>query len=227
MSFALTHLIGFGAVQEVASGALPTLSYQTAAADATDATSYTFSSQAIGTDTGSTRTVLLAIYGLNVTALRTISSLTVGGVSGTLLHSNSVSSGSFSSVAFYAFTSVSGTTATVAVTWSGQQLRCQIGLWAAYDLSSLTPVATASSTSASATLNVNTSADGMVLAAGYGNASATFTWTGVTERYDAATETVGFSVADASGVTAESPRTVSASQAGSPTLSNSIAISLR
>jgi len=213
----------------VASSATPTLSYQTATADAGDLTTYSFSSTAIGTDTGSTRTVIVAVYGVNITALRTISTFTVGGVSGVAVHSRTdTTGGQFSTIAFYAFTGVSGTTGTVSITWSGSQLRTAIGVWAAYDLSSTTAVATGGSGSLSApTLDVNVNADGMVLAAAHANGSSTYAWTGVTERADALTETVGWSVADASALSSASPRSVSASITGSASIANAISISLR
>lgn len=215
--------------RRLSSSALPTLAYQTAATSGTDTTSYSFTSTAIGTDTGSSRTIIVGVFGTETTT-STISSITVGGVSGTLIHSNTQSAGAQSSrVAFYAFQGVSGTTATVAVTWSTAQTRSGIIVWAAYNLSSITAVATASSTSMTApALNVNTSADGMVLACGHCNGSSTYAWTGVTERTDTQVETVGWSGGDASSLAAETPRSVSASISNSgSTIANAISISLR
>ncbi len=223
----LVGIVGFAGA--AAAGGPPTLSYQTAAASGSDLATYSFASTAIGTDTGSSRTVIVGVYATESSA-RTISAFTVGGVAGTLIHKRDhTAGGQASTIAFYAFTGVTGTTATVAITWSGTMTRCAIAVWAAYNLSSITAVATAGSGSTTApALNVNVNADGMVLAIGHSNVSSTYAWTGVTERTDTITETVGFSAADASSLAAETPRTVSASiSSGGPTIANAISISLR
>ena len=112
------------------------MTYQTAAQSPSDLTTYTFSSQAIGT-ASSNRRVIIGTVGF--AGIRTVSSLTVGGISASLVKRQQ--QGSVTAEIWIA-TVPTGTTADVVVTWSGGQTRCAIAVWSATGLENNTPVDT-------------------------------------------------------------------------------------
>jgi hypothetical protein len=181
MAFALTNLVGFGA----SSGAMPSHAFTANAVNATDLTTYTFSTQAIGTAAVG-RYIVVAVF-LSSVASRVVSTLTVGGNSATLIGSQV--SGAFSVVSLWGVRVDTGTTADVVVTGTGALLHCGIGVWALYDLLSTTPTDTGSSTADPSTDTLTVLDGGIAIAvAGSGSTVATYTWTGLTERYDESPE---------------------------------------
>src|SRR5690349_19922485 len=109
-----------------------TYAYASSAGNSSTLTTYTFSSQAIGT-AAPTRRVLVGLYSGNTTALRTISSVTIGGSAASLLAQDTHSSTIFINEAFYWLSVPTGTTANVVLTFSGSQLQAGIAVWAVYD----------------------------------------------------------------------------------------------
>ncbi len=101
------------------------------------ATGFTFTGKAIG-PAASDRYVFVGT--MQHAATRTVSSMTVGGVSASLVVRQQ--GGSITSELWMANVPT-GTTATIVVTWSGSvDLFCGIGVWSATGLISTTPVAT-------------------------------------------------------------------------------------
>lgn len=164
-----------------------TISQTDAVADNTTQTTYTFSTRAIGS-AALNRAVIVGVGGLNVTAGRTISSLTVGGASATSINFQQTSAGGvFVDVGLYALRVDSGTTATVVITWSAAQVRTMIGVWAAYGVDSLTASATAQSSAnpMSASLSIPAGGIGVGFLADFqGAAAPTHTWANLTESFD-------------------------------------------
>lgn len=162
-----------------------TISYRTSDIRLTTTNSYSFTSQDIGT-ASSDRYVLVAITTTSTVGAISITGVTVGGVSASLVHSQAHTTGSVWAIAaFYIAAVPTGTTATVAITTSSNQLLCRIGIWALTNLSSTTASDTAGSTSTTATLDMDTVVDGGAFVCGRTNSSGTFTApSGFTEDFD-------------------------------------------
>lgn len=219
-----TQFVGFGAGAEDVVAA--SIAYTDHVEDGTDTSNYTFSTRAIGT-AASNRYVVAAI-GIANSSPPTISSVTIGGVSATLV---TQVTGTYERTAFYIAAVPTGTTATVVVNTSGS-LRCNIGLWALYDLSSATATDTDSSTSSTGSVNLDISAGGVAI--GFSNtftsASArTFTWSNLTENFDVAYEGNNQSVSGASAAfaTAQSGLTISSTPSAGVTSATHIFASFR
>jgi hypothetical protein len=133
----VTNLIGFGA-----GGDFQARVYYVSTAHQSSGTNYTFSSQNLGTARGSARKILVGISSANSAAARTVSSVTIAGVSATILVQAQGTS-STSCVCAFAIAEVpSGTSGNIDVNFSGAMAQCEIFVYEAYDLLSLTPVAT-------------------------------------------------------------------------------------
>lgn len=167
------------------------LAYQTQVSNTADLSSYSFASTAIGTAS----TDRIVVVGITVSAAssgatRSVSSVTIGGISATQL--SHVVGATWMTAAIYAAAVPTGTTATIAITMSGTCGRCACAVWAMTG-GSITPFDTATDTNASADPNasIDVPANGGAVAAAGSATSTTTTWTGLTERVDTALE--GFS----------------------------------
>lgn len=225
----VNQLIGFGVA-----GFVPVaLDYRTAGGSGFDLSAYTFSSVDIGTASAG-RYVIVSFTGTNVSASRSVSSVTIGGVTATqLLSSGASGGGAFIDFAVYIAKVPTGTTGDIVITWSAAQLRCGYAVWAATGVLSTTAVDTASgstATSTAQTRDVNTLLGGAVIGSSTTNSSGTATWAGLTEQadsiqYDSTDTTVQMSTAHADNVAAETPRTVTcALTAGDPRVSWTVSI---
>lgn len=140
------------------------------------ATTYTFSSQAIGTASADRVVVVGTSGGAGNT--NPVSSMTIGGVSAV----KAIGIVNNTGTEIWYATVTSGTTASVVVNWGGTKNRCGIGVWA---LTGVTGVgATNTSTSSTATLTVSGRTKDIVLAVYGGKDHASVTFTGLTEDYD-------------------------------------------
>lgn len=179
----ISELHGFNA----GGAALPSYSFRGCTASTTDATTYTHTSVDIGTDTGSSRTIVVATGSGDTQATFSVSTLTVGGVTATSAVQSSSANSELSTL--YYVTGVSGATGDIVVTHSETVTSNQVCVWALYDLNSSAPSATNSSTGTSGaalTLSVNTQAAGVTVGMCSNRSSGqTFTWTGLTESSDA------------------------------------------
>jgi hypothetical protein len=195
MSFALTHLAGFGG-----GGAAPSISYvNDPRSDEVDRATYTFSAVNLGTTT-SGKHVILAIR----TVTRAVSTVTVDGVTATQAATASASSG----FVYLYIAAVSATSGDIVVTISGgSAARCGVLIYEALNLQSATPVNTASDTTDP--LNLDLSIPGASVAVGLGatNGTTTCAWTGLTEDFDANNPTVNMTTASAT-LTAAEARTI-------------------
>lgn len=216
---------------------IPVVTHIDSGESATDDTNYSFTPKNIGSGT---RRVFVMIRGIAGTAGRSVSSATVDGVSGAIVSDGSntaavtgVTGSSYAITECWSFslTGSNGSTGTIAITWNGGVSQCIIDVWEVKNLDSNTALAIATSTSTGSgtkSINVNTVDGGFVLASAYGgNNNPTYTWSGATERTDRITETRGCSAADASGLSAETPRSVSATTAQGPTFASYMAVSMR
>lgn len=180
--------VSFQALLMASSGASVTLTDN--AVDSTVLTTYTYTSKAIGSALVG-RIIIVAVDSPGNGSSRTISSVTCGGVTMNAVASSFVEGtggAQFSPIGLFSLQVDTGTTATIVVTWSGAMSRSGIGVFAAYGLSSGTATAAATSTANPGTNSINVSAGGVLVAAAcvFHTATAiTFTWTNLTERYDA------------------------------------------
>lgn len=158
--------------------------FQTATGDPANATTYTFTSQPIGA-AGATRRVVVAVANRDIAAVPT--SVTIGGVSATMDEGIA----SIGAVSIWSVVVPTGTTATIVVTYTSANTYCGIGIWS---LDAGSPVATgeiADNTPPIPNFSIATApGDFVVAASAYRMTSGTVgaTWTGVTERYDAAVD---------------------------------------
>lgn len=205
------RVVGLGRAGEYA--------YRTHIGDSADATTYSggsWNSIAIG-DADPNRYVLVGIYGSSGT--RTVSSVTIGGVSATLVSDGTNSARiqhSAGTSEFWIAAVPTGTTANISITWSGSQNRCGAGVWTMVRPKSTTAVDVDSSNSASpASVTLTTTNPGVVFAIGGNNSTGSYSWTNVTERYDSVFENAN-SGADAA--TTGSSLAVTATFTGSPAI---------
>lgn len=204
-------------------------SYTATAVNSAAQTTYTFSSQSIGT-AAANRYVVVGITAYTLSSSTSISSVTIGGVSATQL-AQAYSGGVNEDLsALYIAAVPTGTTADVVITFSTAPYRCGIGVYRVIDLLSSTPTNTytASSTSNPLSVSADISAGGVAIAvAGMVNSGAagTYTWAGLTERYDA---TVGFAAthsgASADFASAQTGLTISSTYSQTPTDNGALAV---
>lgn len=212
-------------------GASPASLIFQATTQQTSATNYTFAGQAIGSATPS-RYVIVAAH-LYSNSARTISSVTVGGISATQVVTQSVVNFFSYRASIYIAAVPTGTTADVVVNTSGVCEQMTISVWAAYDLNSATAVDSDSATSSgSSTFNIpamTTSADGVALASCVYNrngSGSAFAWTNATERSDTV-QNIGGVYTGASGadaVTTGSNISISTTVSGSASVDAGIAL---
>jgi hypothetical protein len=106
-----------------------TIAFTDQTSSTTDLTTYTFSSRAIG-DAAGDRKVVVAAVGQRVSA--SIASVTVGGISASLVIAQPVNDGS-RTVELWQAAVPTGTTADIVVTFNtGASAHCGIGVWAVY-----------------------------------------------------------------------------------------------
>lgn len=154
-----------------------------------NASSNTFSNISMGT-ADPARYILVAVFGRsNGNGAQTISSVTVGGNGATILVQCTPvleSSSSYNVVGFAIIALPTGTTANVVVTCSGSMYGFGIGVWRLINPSSATPTATATDTGHNPlTGSINVSAGGSCFGAAMTvGGGPSFTWSGLTERFD-------------------------------------------
>lgn len=177
------------------SGGTATRTFLAATGDTADLTTYTFAGQNLGTASAD-RIIVVAIAGREGDggANRTLSSVTVAGISATII-ANSGNVPTHTDIAVAAVPT--GTSGSIVVTYSGQVSRCVIGTWATTGMSASSTSADASDTSDPYSASVDVPAGGVAFGISYDNGNTTFTWTGLTEDSDAVYEgrTVSFASA--------------------------------
>lgn len=198
---------------------IPTLAYlNDRRSNDNNLTTYTFLGVAIGTATDD-RLVLVNVNGSHASASgRTVSSVTVGGIAAERLAGAQGASGGTIRAEIWAAPVPTGTSATIAIEWSGQMESCTIATFAAAGLNQTAPRATANSptpATGSESVTIDAFEDGIMVACWhYGNNPAA-TWSGLDEAYDSEGTTLRRnSGALASGMTAEAGRTVGVTTSG-------------
>ena len=199
-----------GVTQQVllAMGSTARVSFLTDAFDGTDLTTYSFASISLGDDTA-TRVIVVGA-GTVDTGANSIASGTIGGVATTVI-ANADSGGGVGAVAGMMYAVIptgTGSTGTIAVTMTAAAFRLKIGVWVIYNYAASAPYANNTSVvdpnSATRTPTANSVCIGVSTT--YTEAGATYTWTNLTENYDADGEGINenYSGACAQGLAAAS-----------------------
>lgn len=195
-----------GNVSPLASG-----SFISSAVNTVDGTSFTFTSQNIGTADATRLVVVVVVAAAATTSEPT--SVTIGGNAATKAVGRT--DNSVGTISIWYLAVPSGTTANIVVNFSASHARCGIGVFSLLNLGSNTPTATGTGgTNAGTSVNANvnvTGANGIVVAGACSTntGAATHTWTGVTESYDTTVEgTTTHSAGIATGLATETPRTI-------------------
>lgn len=184
----LNELNGFGVG---ATSSNVTISFTDSALDADDLTTYTFSGRALGT-AAANRKIIVGILNEDQNNLSTTpTSVTVAGVAASLVVFTTQSGAVPSGAHIYQADVPAGTTGDIEIVWSDSRLGNTIGLWAVYGASASahdTDTSTASPPSVTLTIPAGGVAVGVVYTAG---GTATYTWTNLTENFDATHEGTG------------------------------------
>ena len=185
--------VGIFASSYVAPGVIPGPgTFQQSNTSNTDASSYTFTAEPIGA-ADANRRVVVAIGYAAASGGRTLSSVTIGGVTASVDADPGAITGNRR---IYLVSAVvpTGTTANVVITLSNTVTRIGIGVWTLDNMAPTGQTAAVLNAS-SGTLTVTTATDEGVICFGYASngVSATpsdTTWTDATERYDQQVELV-------------------------------------
>jgi hypothetical protein len=187
----------------------PTVTFVACTTNTTSLTTYSYASAGIGT--AGARTVIVATLAVDTgqSSFGT-SSMTIGGTAAAeQADTNNASEDQQASI--YTLDVPTGTTATIAVTYSEAISYSTICVWAAYNLASSTKrdFAAAVTGSSTVTLSMDTLVNSINVGGCIGHTSgANYTWTGLTERNDTSDGEASFSAADFTSTTAQTPRTI-------------------
>lgn len=198
--------------------ATPTLSFIACTDQAAALTTFSYAGASIGT-ASATRTVIVVVVAEDNTADFTTASMTIGGVTANE-QVDSTATARTTSASIYSLGVASGTTATIAVTFSeAVNNGATICVYAAYDLTSATATATAHADSTNTlTLSSNISADGVGVGGCItGTTGNTFTWTGFTEQAEADNGDWDRSTASIASASASTPLAITCADATSTT----------
>ncbi len=195
----------------------PSISFRTSSNAATGASTYTFPSQGIGTP-DQTRRVIVGVTQTSALSISSITSASIGGVAADI--DVQIQGATRTSAAIISALVPTGTTATIIINFSTNTSAVQIGVWAAYNLLSGTPTATATATTGASgetlSMNLNVTNGGVIASSVADNgdgALTTLTWTGTTTPagdYSLISGVGGTGGASYTATATQSPRTFSA-----------------
>jgi hypothetical protein len=213
MSLGVNQLIGFGAGGVAA---VVTYAYTANTSNAGSATSYTFSSVALGTAAANRKIIVGTGSQENVDGTH-INTLTVGGVSATELVAINDDAGIDSQSEIWIATVPTGTTGDIVIVTNGGQDNMGIGVWAVYGASS-TAHDTVTSTADPQTGTINVPAGGVLIAIAYDRGGGSdYVWTGPTKDFFTVIESnVQYSGASKAYASAQTNLTVTANVSTEP-----------
>ena len=177
-----------GMAIEAGGPAAVTLSYLVEDGSEDDASSYTFTSQSLGT-AASDRRIIGGAYGLdNSGNTISVSSVSVAGISGSQLVSVANNTSLNNVAALWSADVPTGTTGNIVITFSETVVKMGMALWRITGGAGGT-VDTKSSTSDNFTLSITANANGAIIGfagnrQGLGVGGTSWTWTGLTENYE-------------------------------------------
>lgn len=162
----------------VAGPAGPDLSFLSAAANAANQASYTFSSLSFGT-AASNRLLIAAITGNTSGSIATLLSSTIGGVSATIhAQANTSANTRNGHAAVVSALVTAGTSGDLVITWdtAGAMLDCEYALYRVTGLVSTTPTDTATDSGAAPSLLIDRANLGFIIAAASAVSASVLTW---------------------------------------------------
>lgn len=161
--------------------------YLQSAQDGTNLTTYTFAAQNLGSAVAD-RYIAYTVNGRSSDgAARTITSVTIGGVTAT---AGPFVGNSGSHVGAGIAAVPTGATGDVVVTWSSTMTDCTVSLYYVTGVSSTTPTSSVTDTTTALSQSINVDAGGFAIGISTSDSgSATATWAGITEKFDDATAT--------------------------------------
>jgi len=176
--------------------------------DTVNRTTYTFSSVNLG-DAATDRVIIVGIGGTSGSS-RSISSVTIGGVSATAAATANISWAIVNSIWYAAVPS--GTTGDIVITFSAVMVQCVVNAFRMTGQTSNTPANTGTDTTGSTTSdpNINVTAGDVIVSNVVGGDGTAMAWTGTTEADDRVVDGHNFSAALHTAVTTESPRAIQA-----------------
>jgi hypothetical protein len=199
---------GFG----TSAGSSPDLSFLDIGFSGSIKTTHTFTDVDFGS-AEATRVIIVCVGGRAENTGLTVASATIGGVSAAIAIQATHDSTGCAITAILTASVPTGSSGSVAVTFSGNVNNCSIGVYRALNLSSNTPDATASDNTPSSgvvDLNVNTTSGGIAIATSVPRTGgSSCTQVGVTEDFDFAQ---GFAGGSAFPTGADTPLTITHTQ---------------
>lgn len=177
-----------GAESPVASVTIPLkLVFAGGVNDETDLATYPFADVPLGI-AAADRFIVVGIYSRFSSGTNpTISSVTIGGVVAAAL-GTLANTGDDNSIQFWGAVVPTGATGAITVVWSRTALRCHIAVAAVYGLENTTlrdqAADTVIATDLLSTNTLDVLAGGVAIGFVGGNTASSWTWTGLTERYD-------------------------------------------
>jgi hypothetical protein len=165
----------------------PTVSFQDGTGNGTSLTTYTFSSMTVGSTTDPHKCVIGVGAGDGNTG-KTVSSITVGGVSATVIVSHRLNFDPANIVEMWQVEGITATSGDVVVTWSGGMNRCTCIVYEVLNAASAVTASGADSTGSSTkSVSLSIPANGVAIGiSGNFTGAQTTTWTNLTEDYDPA-----------------------------------------
>jgi hypothetical protein len=162
-----------------------TATFLQTANDPTDATSYTFAAQNLGT-AASDRYITVVTIGrkTGTSNCTTPSALTIGGVSASYINHRGNAVSNCNVVAIHKALVPTGTTGDIVITWGFTYLQTHIAVYRSTGGQTTAATVTGSSTVGDPALTHTIAADGYSVGGSVTNTTATATWTGLTETYD-------------------------------------------
>ena len=148
--------------------------------DVSNATTYTFASQAFAAPSPSRHIVVGIAH--RTTTDNAVTAVTIAGVSATYLFRNAVNQ---SNVEFYAAHVPAATSGSIVVTLNAETSRLAVSHWSVSNLQSLMPVATATFSLGNYSKNTTAPAKSVVFGMFYSNYAPGVTWSGLNEDFDA------------------------------------------
>lgn len=175
--------VAIDAVMDVVYLPPATYSYTHQTANTGNATSYTFNSSPIG-DEAADRFVVVSMLARGGGS---VSSFTINGVSASQIYD--AGSGN-DRIEFWGATVPTGTSVSIAITIGSAASNMAIGVWSIYGLQSTTPVDADVSTTNGGTISLDVPTGAVVIGASNCNSGSatTHSWTGLSENFDATTE---------------------------------------
>jgi hypothetical protein len=157
------------------------LSFIDAVENSANQTAYTFSGVSIG-DADAGREVIVGVAGISSGGDKAVSTLTIGGVSASLVFAGT-NTGSGHGSEFWRANVPTGTTGDIVVTWGGAMACTGVGIYRMVG-GDTTVENTAENGSNPMVTTISVSAGGAIIGCGFYTSNATYAWTNLTEKYD-------------------------------------------